>query len=97
MKLPLGSHSPGNGLHTGHSSNLVKPITQVATVDFLPNEVLLRVLGYLSVKDLCACRRVSTQWRGLASDSILWQIAYGETKWCVIMAIRRYVRCWMLW
>lgn len=45
----------------------------------LPNELIISIFGYLSVRDLCwRVSRVCKQWHSLASDSGLWKDLYAK-------------------
>ena len=42
-------------------------------LEYFPDEILLKVLSYLDVKDLIPCGQVSDRIRAISHDEILWQ------------------------
>ncbi|XP_019628195.1 PREDICTED: F-box/LRR-repeat protein 5-like [Branchiostoma belcheri] len=49
---------------------------EVSPIQTLPSEVLLRVMSYLSPRDLCRCAQVCRSWSVLARDGHLWQVMH---------------------
>src|SRR5690606_19640714 len=39
----------------------------------LPREIALKILSYLDATSLCRAAQVSTRWRALADDNVLWR------------------------
>lgn len=44
-----------------------------SNIEQLPDNIILEILSYLSVKDLCISGRVSRRWRRIARDNSLWR------------------------
>lgn len=44
-----------------------------ATLNSLPDELLLKIFGFLSPEELMTCSRVNSHWSGLADDNALWR------------------------
>ncbi|XP_052799531.1 F-box/WD repeat-containing protein 8-like [Mya arenaria] len=55
---------------------LISDIDEITEIPFfdisLPREVAVKIFQFLSVKDLCSCAQVSSSWRSLAEDELLW-------------------------
>ncbi|XP_078596992.1 F-box/LRR-repeat protein 5-like isoform X2 [Branchiostoma floridae x Branchiostoma japonicum] len=49
---------------------------EVSPIQTLPSEILLRVMSYLSPRDLCRCAQVCRSWSDLARDGHLWQVMH---------------------
>ena len=45
----------------------------IAKIEDLPNEIILKVLGYLDIKDLLCCGQVSKRIRTITYDESLWE------------------------
>ena len=39
----------------------------------LPDEILLKVLSYLQIEDICICVQVSQRFKAICDDQSLWQ------------------------
>ncbi|BFZ17161.1 hypothetical protein BsWGS_20200 [Bradybaena similaris] len=48
-------------------------VTGEATINKLPDNILLEILSYLSMKDRCRSRRVCPKWKRILSDDSLWR------------------------
>ena len=57
----------------------------------VPTEVMLKILSYLSPRDLSRCAQVSQHWNQLAMDPSLWQ-AMRPVQW--VAGENRRPRCW---
>ncbi|CAG5117235.1 unnamed protein product [Candidula unifasciata] len=53
--------------------NLEKQIAGETTIEKLPENILLDILRYLSMKDRCRSRRVCKNWSRVLSDNSLWR------------------------
>ncbi|EDO39658.1 predicted protein [Nematostella vectensis] len=66
------SHRSGTPL----LEQLIFDIDEVTAIPFfdlqLPREVGMKILGHLSMWDLCQCAIVSKSWKSLAEDELLW-------------------------
>ncbi|CAH1265141.1 FBXL5 [Branchiostoma lanceolatum] len=49
---------------------------EVSPIQALPSEILLRVMSYLSPRDLCRSAQVCRSWSDLARDGQLWQVMH---------------------
>ncbi|KAI0222760.1 F-box only protein 15 [Lamellibrachia satsuma] len=56
--------------------NQARPKRMKMTINNMPKELLLRLLGYLNVPDILAAGQVCSLWRSLADDNLLWQRVY---------------------
>lgn len=63
----------------------------VSLAEQVPTEVMLKILSYLSPRDLSRCAQVSQQWNQLAMDPSLWQ-ALWPVQWAA--GEDRRLRCW---
>ena len=54
-----------------------KPVEPVLNIELdrmpLPNEILVKIFGYLDIRDISQCARISRQWNRISKDSTLWQ------------------------
>ncbi|KAF7637313.1 hypothetical protein Mgra_00003281 [Meloidogyne graminicola] len=55
-----------------HLHNLITPYFQIDFIKLLPKELSIKVLSFLSPKDLVLAASISRTWRNLAEDHILW-------------------------
>ncbi|CAG5117234.1 unnamed protein product [Candidula unifasciata] len=53
--------------------NLENQIAGETTIEKLPDNILLEILRYLSLKDRCRSRRVCKNWNRILSDNSLWR------------------------
>eukprot|EP00058_Branchiostoma_floridae_P000607 XP_002586095.1 hypothetical protein BRAFLDRAFT_131982 [Branchiostoma floridae] len=64
---------------TQHSllEQLISDLDEINEIPFfevsLPRELALQIFQHLSMEDLCRCAQVSSSWRSLADDEVLWQ------------------------
>ncbi|KAF2860636.1 WD40 repeat-like protein [Piedraia hortae CBS 480.64] len=56
-------------------------LTHFDPSQYLPNELMLSVLSYLSPRDLLACGSVSRAWRDRALDEKLWRCCFAQEGW----------------
>ncbi|BFZ17162.1 hypothetical protein BsWGS_20201 [Bradybaena similaris] len=55
------------------SETLESQITGEATIEKLPENILLEIMRYLSMKDRCRAARVCKQWNNIFSNDSLWR------------------------
>ncbi|BFZ17163.1 hypothetical protein BsWGS_20202 [Bradybaena similaris] len=48
-------------------------VTGEATINKLPEHILLDILSFLSIRDRCRSRRVCSKWKQILSDDFLWR------------------------
>lgn len=48
---------------------------------FFPDELLLYVFSFLDIQSLCTCAQVSTDWRRLTNDAVLWTDLHIRMQW----------------
>lgn len=48
------------------------------TVDLLPDELLLKIFGYLTPAEVMVCTSVDKRWSYLANDNVLWRKIFGK-------------------
>ena len=55
-------------------------VTKMCTLKFedLPNELILKVFGYLKIKELIHCGQLSKRIREISHDETLWQAMTGR-------------------
>ncbi|KAK5111377.1 hypothetical protein LTR62_005218 [Meristemomyces frigidus] len=56
-------------------------LTHFDPVHYLPAELMLAVLSYLSPQDLLTASRVSLEWRQRSRDEKLWRICFAQEGW----------------
>lgn len=44
--------------------------------DLIPENVMIEILRYLSVKDIISCSEVSKRWNFISNDSLLWKYKF---------------------
>ena len=49
-----------------------------ASIEDLPNEIILKILSYLEIKDLYRCMAVNKRMRAIANDKSLWKRIHLE-------------------
>ena len=57
------------------SENNMAELKKLSTyqLDDLPEEVILKILGFLDIKELLLCGQVSQRFRAISNDGSLWQ------------------------
>src|SRR5215469_9405478 len=50
-----------------------KKIRQHKNASILPDDIMLKVMGYLQPEDLINCSGVCKQWRSTSRDNVLWK------------------------
>ncbi|KAI8786538.1 F-box/LRR-repeat protein 12-like isoform X1 [Biomphalaria glabrata] len=56
----------------GYAESAMAPDNDLSVIH-LPENIVLQILGYLSVKDRCIAGRVCKQWRRIVKDNSLWR------------------------
>ncbi|XP_035691461.1 F-box/WD repeat-containing protein 8-like isoform X2 [Branchiostoma floridae] len=68
---------------------LISDLDEINEIPFfevsLPRELALQIFQHLSMEDLCRCAQVSSSWRSLADDEVLWQ-KVGRSLGCDLSA-----------
>ena len=70
----MNLYFPLKALESDSSENVMAESQKLSSysLDDLPDEVLLKVLGFLGINELLLCGQVSTQLRAISNDASLW-------------------------
>ncbi|CAH1233831.1 FBXW8 [Branchiostoma lanceolatum] len=90
---PVSPARQGDPQGTRHTllEQLISDLDEINEIPFfevsLPRELALQIFQHLSMEDLCRCAQVSSSWRSLADDEVLWQ-KVGRSLGCDFSADR---------
>ncbi|XP_019641143.1 PREDICTED: F-box/WD repeat-containing protein 8-like [Branchiostoma belcheri] len=83
---PPASSQPRGNQNT-FLEQLISDLDEINEIPFfeisLPRELALQIFQHLSMEDLCRRAQVSSSWRSLADDEVLWQ-KVGRSLGCVL-------------
>lgn len=78
-----GSSSSSSPTGAGAVARLSRLLPLGSTIHefFFPDELLLYVFSFLDIQSLCTCAQVSTDWRRLTNDAVLWTDLHIRMQW----------------
>ena len=54
-------------------TRLIVKCNKMATIEELPDEIMMEILSLMSIKEICCCAQVCQRWRILSEDESLWR------------------------
>ena len=54
-------------------TRLIVRCSKMATIQELPDEIMMEIFSLMSIKQICRCAQVCQRWRILSEDESLWQ------------------------
>ena len=54
-------------------TRLIVKCNKMATIEELPDEIMMEIFLLMSIKEICRCAQVCQRWRILSEDESLWR------------------------